>query len=508
MCPNFEVNGQGLRCKIDATIDTANDWGSCPIYDKYLENMRENCITKNVFGLPTQLDLSAAADYMIELHKIKTPMPCKKFENMLHYNDGVYIDGGQNVCEYRLGRDFGTRKNFEGKELLLSNKKKEILEKIKERTSCEMYSTLSPVRVPTFDPDLSIINMCNGLYNWRTGEFKEHTPDYPSRIQVSVQYDPNATCPTIMEVIKDALQPSDVEKYLEFLAYVFYRQYDAIQKAVLFYGEAGTGKSQLIKLPVKLVGDGNKTSVSLHSLGGKMPDRYATAQMYEKLLNVAGEISSTFVPDVDIFKMLTSGSDPVHARMIYGSPFEFVNFAKLVMSANECPPVNDKSDAFYRRLEMFVFLRKFSAATDDASRLRALEDPSELSGIFNEVITRLPDLLERREFTNADSIESIKGKYIRMSNPVEMFANDCIREVGNPDKCISKEKLYRMYCKYCSMMRVPPETYLTFCRKVKHAMDWTKANERIRAFEGDQKHCWVNVVVIEPELVIEDVRKR
>ena len=37
-----------------------------------------------------------------------------------------------------------------------------------------------------FDKDLNIINMKNGLYNIQTGEFREHSPDYLSMIQIPV----------------------------------------------------------------------------------------------------------------------------------------------------------------------------------------------------------------------------------------------------------------------------------------------------------------------------------
>jgi phage/plasmid-associated DNA primase len=40
------------------------------------------------------------------------------------------------------------------------------------------------------DADTNIINLKNGLYNIRTGEFKAHSPDYLSINQVPVVYNP------------------------------------------------------------------------------------------------------------------------------------------------------------------------------------------------------------------------------------------------------------------------------------------------------------------------------
>jgi phage/plasmid-associated DNA primase len=42
------------------------------------------------------------------------------------------------------------------------------------------------------DSDLNIINLKNGLYNFQTGEFKEHSPNYISVNQLPIRYDAKA----------------------------------------------------------------------------------------------------------------------------------------------------------------------------------------------------------------------------------------------------------------------------------------------------------------------------
>ena len=51
-----------------------------------------------------------------------------------------------------------------------------------------------------------------------------------------------------------------------------------------------------------------------------------------------------------------TGEDTISARHIYGTPFDFINKAKMIFSTNNMPPnYGDKSDAFYERLIILPF---------------------------------------------------------------------------------------------------------------------------------------------------------
>lgn len=448
-----------------------------------------SCIEMTEDFVPVSLKISECVDLLIEKYNFVTVLP----ENeVLYYNSGVYIPGGMEIAQKFLDYNFGRIKNYKGKEILNKYTLTEIMTKLKARTYIEQYRQISPVRIPTFDGDLNIINMCNGLYNWRTGEFSQHTPKYRSRIQIPVEYDPNADCPTLREIIEDVLQPKDREKYYEFLAYILYRAYP-IQKCMIFFGPAGTGKSQLLDLAQNFIGHNNITSVSIQDLGGRRPDPYATAKLYNKLLNVAGDLDSTVVNEVGKFKMLVSGSDPIPARMIYGRPFEFLNFAKMLMSANELPEVNDRSDGFYRRLEIIEFTKKFDPSDSNKfERLRALNDPYELSGLFNMIIEKLPKLLERRSFTNSLSISDIKKIYNRASNPLVAFLNECVED--SDGDYISKQKFYELYVEYCKKNNLAyiPNIVSFGLELNKYFKDRRQGR---RMFEGDRKMCWLDTKV-------------
>jgi len=447
------------------------------------------CIELTEDFVPIRLSVTKCVDLLIEMYNFVTVLPENK---LLYYHDGIYTEGGEELAQKFLDHQFGQMTNIKGKEILNRHVMSEIMAKLKARTYVEQYKQLSPVRVPTFDSDLNIINMCNGLYNWRTEEFSAHTPSYKSRIQIPVMYDPNADCPTLREIIHDVFDARDREKFYEVLAYVLYRAYP-IQKSIIFFGPAGTGKSQMLDLIQNFVGFWNTTSVTIQDLGGRRPDPYATAKLYQKLVNLAGDLDCTTVPEVGKFKMLTSGSDLIPARMIYGRPFEFSNFAKLIMSANELPEVNDRSDGFYRRLEIFKFNNKFTSADSNRfERLRALSDPYELSGLFNEVIPRLPELLERRAFKHSMTIDEVKRLYHKASNPLESFLLDCVEDADG--EYISKQRFYELYVEYCKRHNLAYiQNEIAFGLALKKY--WADRRAVRRMYEGKQKQCWTNVRV-------------
>ena len=437
---------------------------------------------------PMELDLATTARYLIDKYKIVTLLP---EHSVLRYQDGIYIDNGIEIMRADLERNFGELKNNKHRNLLNKETKAEVIDKVESLTYTEHYKQLSPVKVPTFDSDLDIINMCNGLYNWRTGDFKRHTAEYKSRIQVAVNYDPEADCPRLMSIIRDVLDAKDVPKFLEFCAYCYYRSY-IIQKGVIFFGEASTGKSQLLAMIANSIGKWNTTSVTFQDLGGRNIDRYATAKLYNKLVNIAGDMDATSVPEVGKFKMLTSGEDSIPARMIYGRPFEFYNFAKMVLSGNELPEVNDNSDGFYRRIEIFRTEKKFSASGGKYERLKALTDPEELSGLFNICIGMLPDLLERKEFTNPMKVEDVKHLYSKGSNPLEEFLNQCVAD--EDEEYISKEDFYNCYVDFCKNNKL---AYIGsregFGKELKKY--WNNHPVQRKLYGGKRKECWMHVRV-------------
>ena len=102
--------------------------------------------------------------------------------------NGVYVSGGEVLIEKELDKIFGFK-------LRTSD-----INEIKNYVMRKTY-----VKKRAFDFDINIINFKNGLYNWRTGKFLPHTPDYYSLNQKTFPYKPEARPKLFIKFLKEVL---------------------------------------------------------------------------------------------------------------------------------------------------------------------------------------------------------------------------------------------------------------------------------------------------------------
>ena len=170
-------------------------------------------------GIPVCISTDKCAKAIEEEMHIKTIG-----KEMYFYENGVYRSGGEDIIRTYLSRMFFGERDINSESISTRKAQGEIVYKLK---------ALTRVKLEEFDKNIFIINMANGLYNWNTGEFKEHTSEYPSLIQIPVFYDPSATCDNIDKMLHIAAREKDIIKLYEFVAYMLYRGYP-IQKLLVF----------------------------------------------------------------------------------------------------------------------------------------------------------------------------------------------------------------------------------------------------------------------------------
>lgn len=456
----------------------------------HLEGTRDCVLITN--GISTdklylwKIHIPKAANWLLKQYPIKTLVDSK---NILYYYEGAYRPNGEQLIDMRLHEGFGHMVD-KNRDILLTA---EVQSAITRRAIAATY-----IEPTLFDKNLDIINLENGLYNWRTGDFTSHDPAYLSRIQIPVYYNPTAECPHIDELLKKKLNPRDVDKIYEFAGYCLYRKYDVIQKILLLVGPGNTYKSTVIDVLVNFCGVENTSSVSLEELGGKTFDKFSSSQLYNKLLNNAADLNGNPIYYTGLFKKLTSGKDLITAEFKSRQKFQFINTAKFVFSTNIVPPTADRTSGFYRRIEPILMN---DTTQLDEELMRAITSPEELSGLFNRAVEVLPELLERKHFTNEYTVAEVTQIYQRMSDPVTSFANTCIEEVSG--EYISRDNMYKTYVKFCKKCGVEPLDKGEFGKRLKEVMDWGKDRQKQRTFNGKPRvWCWEDVRVYDPDVKV------
>jgi putative DNA primase/helicase len=388
-------------------------------------------VEDKLIEVPVGIDISCTAD---EVRKIIPLITMEETGSILYYREGVYVEGGEAKVDALLHKSFHGFGFFH-----TISTPKQIIAHLKG---------LTMVSKDKFDANLDIINMKNGLYDWRKGILYSHTPDYPSQVQIPVNYNPDADCKLILSELRLVISPDDVMKFLEFAGYCLYRQYP-IQKAFILLGPGRTGKSCVLDVLRRFVGDANSCSVSLSNLAN---NRFAGSDLFGKMLDVVNEMDSGELLSSDLFKQITGGSkDPIRAERKYEHSFNFINFAKLAFATNKLPKTRDDTTGFHRRFEIIRCDHVFAAEDYNAEILDHLTDPEELSGFFNLVICMLPELLERRAFTDEMTPEQVKEIWEANSVPIVDFADRFI-DTHAADQDIPKEALYQRFLEYCRLV--------------------------------------------------------
>jgi hypothetical protein len=77
----------------------------------------------------------------------------------------------------------------------------EIINHVKRKTGADRSS---------FDCDPAVLNLQNGLLNIDKGEFREHSSNHLSLVQLPIKYDPNAKCPNILRFLGQVLKSNYV----------------------------------------------------------------------------------------------------------------------------------------------------------------------------------------------------------------------------------------------------------------------------------------------------------
>jgi len=348
-------------------------------------------------------------------------------------------------------------------------------------------STLTDRRI--FNMPLKLLPVKNGILDIEKRTLIPYSHKYHFTSKLPITYDPNAECPKFLKFLKQILPNENDRKIIqELFGYLLLRDYP-YQVAFMFVGEGWNGKSTLINMMKRFLGPHNVSSVDLQSLDN---DRFASSQLYQKYANLRADISGTALQKTGTFKMLTGG-DLITAEKKFKNPFQFVNFAKLIFSANKIPYTNDDSIAFYRRWIIIKFNQQFKPELGncDPKILDKITMPEELSGILNWALEGLERLQKQGHFSYKLKDEEIKDEYLRKASSLYAFIRDCVRE--EPGWNTPKDEFYRAYVKYCREHKLQIMSKIAVGRQItRYLPSVTTSYPKI---EGRQRMCWNGIIV-------------
>lgn len=266
-----------------------------------------------------------------------------------------------------------------------------------------------------------IINFKNGLYNIKEKKLYVHTPSFFSINQINVNFNENAKKVKAVDDFLDKISTHNQKRKQTILEMIGYCMTTSInlQKSFILYGEtARNGKSTLCNVITQLIGQKNVSNISLKDMN---KNAFATSVIKGKILNIGSEMSEEFLSDTSIFKMFSTG-DYLTVEEKFKSKQTISPYAKFIFNANELPIVADKTNAFYRRLQIIPLETSFSESDSKLFDINEILTNASLEYLAKLSVDAYSSMGEH--FSNFEESEKETNKYKISSNSVLSFMQD------------------------------------------------------------------------------------
>jgi putative DNA primase/helicase len=301
---------------------------------------------------------------------------------------------------------------------------------------------------PREQPNKLVLN--NGILNMETYELEPFSDEKFLQIRVPVTYDPKLGCPLIQQFILEVVGEAQAPLLQEWIGYCLHARYP-IHKAMILLGPGANGKSTLINLIARFLGEQNKASVTLQAL---CSNRFAASALDGKLVNLCADIPSKALGQTGMFKMLV-GADSIPAERKFKDAYTFNNIAKLMFSTNEIPKTKDDTIAYFRRWVIINCTAFFPPGKANTKILDYICTPNEFSGLLNWALQGLKRLLEHGQFSDNRTWEQERERYLASSNSALAFIESHVEPSLNEKDRVTKEDLYTAYVTYCKANDLP-----------------------------------------------------
>ncbi|HEY8899062.1 MAG TPA: phage/plasmid primase, P4 family [Chthoniobacterales bacterium] len=300
--------------------------------------------------------------------------------------------------------------------------------------------------------DADLINCANGMLHMRDLTLTPHNPKYLSTVQIPHAYEGEAECPRFKAWLEQMLPAADVQRQVqEIFGYCLAPQLN-YHKFFFFYGDGGTGKSTLIEVLTKLIGEDNSMALRLQELDNP----FQRAQLVGKRLYLATELNRDSFKHIDLIKAITSG-EQIGVDVKHKAGYSYRPQGRFIMASNVRASTSDTSDGFFRRLCQVTFENKIPEDQKDYSLVAKFE--AEMSGILRWALEGLHRLMERGHFEQtADSARAAKEIQMHRSS-AKAFWEACVELVDSADSAkvyLTVEQLFAEYKEWCEWEGVKP----------------------------------------------------
>ena len=338
------------------------------------------------------------------------------------YDGGVFRPNGADMARRRVNELLGTASKPDRIETAVAL--------VKENTKVGA-SDLNPTA-------MDLLNVQNGMLDWRKGELKAHAAEYRSTFQINAEYIPGAHSEILDKFLAEVFPPDALPLAEEIVGYLL-RPTTKFQKAFTLLGEGANGKSTFLSMLTTFLNGENISHISLQDL---VENRFAAAELQGKLVNIYADLPTSSLEQSDVFKAIVGG-DMIKAERKFGQPFKLIPTARLLFSANELPRSRDLSPAYFRRWVIIPFPNRFQGAKDKKDQLELLTTVEARRALLNRAVEGLQRLEAQQEFTTCPSVQEAGQTYRRQCDNAFEFISE--RLEAKLEATVGKAVVYTKY---------------------------------------------------------------
>jgi P4 family phage/plasmid primase-like protien len=294
------------------------------------------------------------------------------------------------------------------------------------------------------------INFANGFLDSQ-GVLHEHSPKFGKTFTMPFNYVPARATEAhkwfeFLETVwgDDPDYSAKVLALQEAFAATMFGIAPEYQRAILLFGKAGSGKSQILEVLREMMPPAAVSAVPPHI----WKERFALSDMVGKTLNVCGELPEDTMIQGDVFKGIVEGS--VQRSEYKGKDaFQFTPIAAHWFASNFLPRSADSSKGFTRRWLILDFNWPVPASERIPDFYKVLV-AEEREAIAAWAVQGFKRLVEQRDYTLPDSHQRRIEAVVRSNNSVAAWLeqSEKVRPTGDKKDTADARTCFDMYVWY------------------------------------------------------------
>jgi len=286
---------------------------------------------------------------------------------------------------------------------------------------------------------------------------EEFFRDDMSTHQSPVRFDPRADCPKWIAFIELIMPSRPMQQYMQMVFGYCLSGSVSEQCIFLFQGEGKNGKSVLLTIMSRILGDYSTVTPIETFLRDKnrsgasaSPD---VARLDGRRLVRASEPRKGDVLDDGRLKEF-SGGELMATRELYGKYYEFQPRAKLFLSFNRVPSIYSDDDGMWRRIHLIPFSVQIPESMRRAFDVVVAELMDEAPGILNWMIEGWRAYAAAGRIVRPEEVEIASQDLRETLDTIGQFLSECCIK-GNEEKA-QFAQVYVVYEKWATRLGDKP----------------------------------------------------